>query len=196
MILYSLVTYERLLIYDYFLFHYSFIIVCTTSRSYTVDDLISTVSQGGVEATSLRFFSDRRNRHLQPASGKPDPFELDAQRTSLVLSGVNFHIGTPMQEKKELLQAKPQRDRTSSLSTITEISNLDKKKVEDELTFPQKHSSKKLLESKKEEKSGVDNPAYSNIEEEAVVPNEASKSELVLSPSNLVVKEEPEETSP
>ncbi|XP_071526054.1 probable peptidoglycan muropeptide transporter SLC46 isoform X2 [Panulirus ornatus] len=179
-------------------FIFVFIIVCTTTRSYTIDDLNSSEGQSGVEATSLRFFSDRRNRHLQPASKKHDPNDLDAQRTSLVLSGVNFHIGTPIQEKKDLQQGKTQRDRTSSLSTITEISNLDRKMIEDELTFPQRHSSKKLLESKKEETTGIDNPAYSMTEEaSASLPSEeASVSEVVLSPSDLVAKDEPEEASP
>ncbi|XP_042208120.1 proton-coupled folate transporter-like isoform X2 [Homarus americanus] len=149
-----------------------FIICCTTSKSYSLDDLHSLEGRNAVEPKSFRFFSERFNRHLQPASSQTEILtNLDTQRTSLVLSEENFHIATPMRKKKNIKMAEVQRHEGGggcrSVCTVSELGNFDKKVIEDELTFPQRMTSHKIMETKKElEKCGVDNPAFCNTEEE------------------------------
>ncbi|KAK8743388.1 hypothetical protein OTU49_001419 [Cherax quadricarinatus] len=167
-----------------------FIIASSTSRSYNVDDLKSEEGSSAVKPMSLRFVSERLNHHVLPSTGKPlEPLDLDAQRTSLVLSDVNFHIATPCRKKK--VQRPPNKHlgaNNSGLFIVSENSDFERKAVEDELTFPQKHVPKILLDSKRKETTGVDNSTFSSQDVETVVlDGEVKKNPVILSPSSLVL---------
>ncbi|XP_042882122.1 proton-coupled folate transporter-like isoform X2 [Penaeus japonicus] len=149
-----------------------FIIVFTTSKSYSIKDLHATESEGAVKPTSLRFFSERLNRHLQPGREVSDP---GSQCTAMVLSGVNFHIATPRQEKRRLDRAQRRRDAAAKDSAVSQaskqLSDSDLKIVEEELTFPQRRTSQEPPQPAGRASEGVDNPSYVESEpNEPVIP--------------------------
>lgn len=94
--------------------------------------------------------------------------DADTQRASLVLSGVNFHLGTPITNRKKKKQKAPLEGKLSckGLSKITEMTSSDKQRIQDELSFPQKYSIKRSENNKDGVERGVDNLAYTNTEDE------------------------------
>lgn len=151
-----------------------FIIAFTTSRSYSIEDLTTVEGSGTVKPTSLRFFSERLNNHLRPGTNTlEDEGSADAQRTTIVLSGVNFHLGTPSATKKKL---KPSKSHTLSvLSTVSEMSAAERQRIQEEMTNPQKYVTKSTLNSKREETAGIDNAAYVTSEDDACGQSPAEK---------------------
>ncbi|XP_045130613.1 proton-coupled folate transporter-like isoform X2 [Portunus trituberculatus] len=150
-----------------------FIIVFNTTRSYSIEDLTTVEGCDAVKPTSLRFFSERLNNHIRPRSNTfADQDSADAQRTNIVLSGVNFHLGTPSATKKIL---KPSKSQTLSvLSTVSEMSAVERQRIQDEITNPQKYSTKLPSSFKREEAAGIDNAAYVTSEDDtSVSPSEA-----------------------
>ncbi|XP_069985991.1 proton-coupled folate transporter isoform X2 [Penaeus vannamei] len=145
-----------------------FIIIFTTSKSYSIKDLHETESKGAVRPTSLRFFSEHLNHHLQPGREVSDP---DTQRTAMVLSGVNFHIATPRQEKRKLGRTQVRRDAPKEVvpsHATKKLTDADMKIVQEELTFPQRRSStQRPPQPARRALEGVDNPSYIETE-----PNE------------------------
>lgn len=110
------------------------------------------------------------NHHQRSVTSTPE-FEqcnVETQRTTLILSGVNFHLGTPKIKKGQAIRI--EGNVSNGIFNITEITSLDKQRIQDELTFPQKYSIKRSSSQKKnkgEEERGVDNLAYTtNTEEE------------------------------
>ncbi|XP_047495386.1 proton-coupled folate transporter-like isoform X1 [Penaeus chinensis] len=146
-----------------------FIIIFTTSKSYSIKDLHETESKGTVQPTSLRFFSERLNRHLQPGREVSDP---STQRTAMVLSAVNFHIATPRQEKRRVGRSQGHRDAPKEVvpsHAPKKLTDADMKLVQEELTFPQRRSSTQSLpQPARRALKGVDNPSY--IETESSEP--------------------------
>ncbi|MPC36849.1 hypothetical protein E2C01_030316 [Portunus trituberculatus] len=152
---------------------HNFIIVFNTTRSYSIEDLTTVEGCDAVKPTSLRFFSERLNNHIRPRSNTfADQDSADAQRTNIVLSGVNFHLGTPSATKKIL---KPSKSQTLSvLSTVSEMSAVERQRIQDEITNPQKYSTKLPSSFKREEAAGIDNAAYVTSEDDtSVSPSEA-----------------------
>lgn len=136
-----------------------------TSRSYSIEDLTSLEGCDTVKPTSLRFFSDRLNNHLRPGANTFDENDgADAQRTTIVLSGVNFHLGTPINRKKKLAPTKSQT--LSVLSTVSEMSAVERARIQEEMTNPQKYIDKKSTSMSKES-AGIDNTAYVSSEDDA-----------------------------
>ncbi|XP_050727481.1 proton-coupled folate transporter-like isoform X2 [Eriocheir sinensis] len=142
-----------------------FIIVFNTSRSYNIEDLTSVEGCDTVKPTSLRFFSERLNNHLRPGVNSfEDNDGADAQRTTIVLSGVNFHLGTPINRKKKLT---PTRSQTLSvLSTVSEMSATERARIQEEITNPRKYVDMKAASVSKES-AGIDNAAYVSSEDDA-----------------------------
>lgn len=136
-----------------------------TSRSYSIEDLTSLEGCDTVKPTSLRFFSERLNNHLRPgANSIEDNDGVDAQRTTIVLSGVNFHLGTPINRKKKLITSKSQT--LSVLSTVSEMSAAERARIQEEMTNPRKYVDTKAASMSKES-SGIDNAAYVSSENDA-----------------------------
>ncbi|XP_069173255.1 proton-coupled folate transporter isoform X2 [Procambarus clarkii] len=167
-----------------------FIIASSTSKSYSVDDLeTSEGKDAAVKPTSLRFLSENHTSHL--AAAADNPHDLDAQRTSLVLSDVNFHIATPLKKKKDLKPAKKEQKAGSIvLSTVSEKCEFDRKVVEEELTFPQKLASRRSLQPRKDEPTGVVNTSLTTGDEIVALNGGQDQSEVVLSPGDLVARTE------
>lgn len=138
-----------------------------TSRSYSIEDLTSLEGSDAVKPTSLRFFSERLNNHLRlGANNHEDDDGADAQRTTIVLSGVNFHLGTPSNRKKKLTVTKSQT--LSVLSTVSEMSAAERARIQEEMTNPQKYIDMKAASvSVRKEPAGIDNNAYVSSEDDA-----------------------------
>ncbi|KAK7078451.1 hypothetical protein SK128_014692, partial [Halocaridina rubra] len=135
------------------------IIISTSSKSYSLEDLENCEGSDAVKPVSARFFKeDILQEHIQQQQNEMD--SADYQRSVAILSNVNFHIATPIQRKRN--PSKPVRLGEKGRPSVFVISEAHRKIVAEELCYPQKA----VLPKQKDVYPGVDNPSFVHTENE------------------------------
>ncbi|XP_064099680.1 probable peptidoglycan muropeptide transporter SLC46 [Macrobrachium nipponense] len=152
------------------------IIMSTSTKSYSIDDLDGpTEGTDAVRPTALRLY-DNDLRHRATLSPSDEKERKNTMRSSVILSGVNFHLGTPQPKKKLALPT-----HGKSMSTILIKAKEDQAHAENEIS---QQLQRKLAVLKAPPPAGrngslrgVDNLAYAETENGPQVKAGAEKNE-------------------
>ncbi|XP_066986954.1 probable peptidoglycan muropeptide transporter SLC46 [Macrobrachium rosenbergii] len=164
------------------------IIMSTSTKSYSIDDLDGPPEgTDAVRPTALRL-CDNDLRHRAMLSPSAEKEKKNTMRSSAILSGVNFHLGTPQPKKKRELP-----DHGKSINTILIKVKEDQVHSENEISqLQRKLAVLKAPACRNDSLRGVDNLAYVETEKgpQAKPENEKNEQiEVILTVKELPAKD-------
>ncbi|XP_068230710.1 probable peptidoglycan muropeptide transporter SLC46 [Palaemon carinicauda] len=166
------------------------IIISTSSKSYSIDDLDVPEGTEAVRPTALRLYDDDLH-HQVMVSPNVEREKKDTMRTSAILSGINFHLGTPQPRKKrDIVRERELTSNDKGVSAIPIKIKEDQMYTENETPQLQRNlAAVKIPACRNDSVGGVHNPAYVDTEDLPQVTPETEQLEVILTVKELPARD-------